>query len=130
MTDQSTPPVRYYRSLPLETELWLLSGLNNLNSNGTIDALGWPWYNCRDMQNLLNRVYIANLTIWGIDCGIMNGDEWGYYWTLVCDDYAYDSPNRQYSANWFFVPFEERISKLKQDHLLEKAVFSCTIGTL
>lgn len=77
------------------------------------------------MQILLNRVYMAKLTVYGIDCGILDHGNWEYAGTVNCEDFADPSPDQHYAASWFFKPFEERIQQMAQDQLLDRAVFSC-----
>lgn len=130
MTEHTDPPIQYYRSLPLEVEQWLLDGLKNLNGDDSLDALGWPWFNVTDMRILLNRAYLANLTVYGIDCNILNQGDWEYAWTIIWEDYTDLSSHRHYVANWFFRPFEERVDLLAQNQSLELAVFSCSISRI
>ncbi len=127
MVEQSGPYKQYYRSLPLAVELWLLDGLINLNQDDSIDALGWPWFGIRDMRILLNRIYLAKLTVHGVDCNILNQGEWKYAWTIIWEDYVDPSLGREYITKWFFKPFEEKIQQLAQKHLLDRASFTCTI---
>lgn len=128
MSDGTKPPVRIYHSLPLEVELWLTQGLRNVNHDNSIDPLGLPWFDHKDVQVLLNRVYLSKLPVQKIDCGLMDRGMREHAWTISHEDHSDASKGPQHAASWFFNPFEEKVQKLKQDQLLDKAVFMCSVS--
>jgi hypothetical protein len=106
----------------------LYEGLKDLNKNGCInmfmDLQPRPYFDYKDMQTLINRVYEHGLTVWGIDC-MLRDDQNKWYWDMTehADDYPDEDINK-----WFLDAFNKMVAGLKLDNCLNYAAFYCSIA--